>query len=285
MHITKEEVRAFAEQIGIDLIGFAAKDRFAALPAQSNPFSIAPEANTVIIVGKRITRGTLRGVEEGSNFGDYSMFGMHWLDMDFVAEGCYNLVRFIEDHGHEAVPVFSNPSQVSGYGVPVREGAPAPDVIPDFAYAATACGLGTVGLNGLFLSKKFGARQRLQMIITDAKFESDPLVTENICDQCGECKKACPNQAITDETRQFEVCGLSVPVAKIEFNICAKCKNGAYPHRISDRAEPDRCAAACGRACMIHLEETKRIESVFHNKFRQRPAWAIDLRGRAYDVE
>ena len=36
---------------------------------------------------------------------------------------------------------------------------------------------------------------------------------------------------------------------------------------------------------MIHLEETKRIESVFHNKFRQRPAWAIDLRGRAYDVE
>ena len=85
MHITKEEVRAFAEQIGIDLIGFAAKDRFAALPAQSNPFSIAPEANTVIIVGKRITRGTLRGVEEGSNFGDYSMFGMHWLDMDFVA--------------------------------------------------------------------------------------------------------------------------------------------------------------------------------------------------------
>ena len=130
MHITKEEVRAFAEQIGIDLIGFAAKDRFAALPAQSNPFSIAPEANTVIIVGKRITRGTLRGVEEGSNFGDYSMFGMHWLDMDFVAEGCYNLVRFIEDHGHEAVPVFSNPSQVSGFGVPVREGAPAPDVIP-----------------------------------------------------------------------------------------------------------------------------------------------------------
>lgn len=285
MLITKGEVKDFASKLGIDLIGFAARDRFDVLPAQSNPFSIAPEANTVIIVGKRITRGTMRGVEEGSNFTDYSMFGMNWLDMDFVAEGCYNLVRFIEDHGHEAVPVFSNPSQVSGFGVPVRDGAPAPDVIPDFAYAATACGLGAVGLNGLFLSKKFGARQRMQMIITDAVFESDPLVSENVCDLCGDCRKACPNQAITEETRQFDVQGLSVPVAKIEFNICAKCKNGAFPNRINDRAEPDRCAAACGRACMIHLEEAGRIESVFHNKFRKRPTWAIDLRGRAYDVE
>ena len=198
-------------------------------------------------MGKRITRGTLRGVEEGSNFGDYSMFGMHWLDMDFVAEGCYNLVRFIEDHGHEAVPVFSNPSQVSGYGVPVREGAPAPDVIPDFAYAATACGLGTVGLNGLFLSKKFGARQRLQMIITDAKFESDPLVTENICDQCGECKKACPNQAITDETRQFEVCGLSVPVAKIEFKSVQAKTAPIPPRQRPGRARPLRRGL---RACL-----------------------------------
>lgn len=151
---------------------------------KSIPFPLRPEAKTVIVMGKRITRGTLRGTEEGTNFSDYNLFGIQWLDMDYVAEGCYNLVRYIEDRGWEAVPVFSNPSAVAGYGVPVRDGAPVPDVIPDFNYAAVACGLGVIGVNGLFLSKKYGPRQKLQMIITDAEFESDPLVTQTICDQC-----------------------------------------------------------------------------------------------------
>ena len=29
----------------------------------------------------------------------------------------------------------------------------------------------------------------------------------------------------------------------------------------------------CIRACMIHLEKTKRIKNVFHNEFRKRPLW------------
>ena len=50
---------------GIDLIGFAGKDRFEGVDAQHNPFSIFPEGKTVIMLGKRICRGALRGVEEG----------------------------------------------------------------------------------------------------------------------------------------------------------------------------------------------------------------------------
>ena len=60
---------------GIDLIGFAGKDRFEGVDAQHNPFSIFPEGKTVILLGKRICRGALRGVEEGTNFGDYALFG------------------------------------------------------------------------------------------------------------------------------------------------------------------------------------------------------------------
>ena len=280
MQITKQELRDFAAQIGVDLIGFAARDRFADVPAEVNPFSIAPEAKTVIVMGKRITRGTLRGTEEGTNFSDYNLFGIQWLDMDYVAEGCYNLVRYIEDRGWEAVPVFSNPSAVAGYGVPVRDGAPVPDVIPDFNYAAVACGLGVIGVNGLFLSKKYGPRQKLQMIITDAEFESDPLVTQTICDQCGSCQRGCPLGAISQETILLDVCGLKMPVAEVDASLCRMCKNGAMGNRVSSRGEPDRCAALCGRNCMIHLEEAGLIENTFENSFRRRKTWAIDIRGK-----
>ncbi len=277
MSLTKQMVIDYAKSIGVDLIGFAGKERFESVPDNENPFVIAPEAKTVIMIGKRINRGALRGIEEGTNFEDYPRFGITWLDMDYIAEGSYNIARFIEDNGKEAVPIAPVPKEAKGYGVSVREGAPAPDVVPDFNYAATACGLGTVGLNGLFLSKKFGPRQRFQMIITEAEFESDPLVTESVCDLCGACKNSCPLGAIEDETTEFDVAGLKVPVAKISTKLCSKCKNGTFPNPYLETAAPDRCAALCSRACLIHLEENGLIENVFHNKFRQRKTWAKDF--------
>ena len=69
-----------AEKEGVDIVGFASKDRFASIDARNNPFSIFPEGNTVIMIGKRVCRGSLRGVEEGTNFGDYNLFGKNWLE-------------------------------------------------------------------------------------------------------------------------------------------------------------------------------------------------------------
>ena len=59
----KTQVIEASKKIGIDLIGFASKSRFEKVDAQHNPFSIFPEAKTVIMIGKRVCRGALRGVE------------------------------------------------------------------------------------------------------------------------------------------------------------------------------------------------------------------------------
>jgi hypothetical protein len=39
----------------------------------------------VVVLGRRITRGTLRGVEEGTQFSNYRLYGYDWLDNRFVA--------------------------------------------------------------------------------------------------------------------------------------------------------------------------------------------------------
>ena len=128
----KQEIERFAKADGIDLIGFADRSRFADIDPQHNPFSIFPEAKTVIMVGKRICRGSLRGVEEGTNFGDYQLFGKNWLEDEFLAMSAYNLTNFIEEHGWVATPVFPNPCELGPSGVAVAEGRPAPNVYPDF---------------------------------------------------------------------------------------------------------------------------------------------------------
>ena len=269
---------------GIDLIGFAPKSRFENLPANVNPFSIFPEGKTVIMVGKRICRGALRGVEEGTNFGDYALFGKNWLEDEFLAIATYGLVNAIEDCGWEACPLFPNPSEVAPMGVPVREGAPAPNVFPDFDYAAVACGLCEIGLGGLLLSPKFGSRQRFHMIITDAPIASTPLLETSVCNMCGKCAESCPLGAIDVENAKIvDICGKQMKVASINYDLCRKCGNGACANRFAPYAKPDRIAALCNRTCLVELEEQGLLENKFEKAFRKRAAWSKDIEGKPVD--
>ena len=265
-----------AKKIGIDLIGFASRERFAAVDAQHNPFSIFPEAKTVIMLGKRICRGALRGVEEGTNFSDYNLFGKNWLEDEFLSIACYDLVRAIEDKGYEACPIFPNPSELRPTGISVADGRPEPNVYPDFDYAAGACGLGEIGLGGIFLSKEYGSRQRFHMILTDAELPESPICNESICDGCGKCVASCPLGAIDAENvEKVEICGKVMNVARIDYDVCRTCKNGACVNRLASYARPDRIAALCNRTCLCHLEEEGLVGAKFENSFRTSDAWAI----------
>ena len=275
------KIKEAVKREGIDLIGFANKERFDGLAPALNPFSIFPEGKTVIMVGKRVCRGSLRGVEEGTNFQDYSCFGVRWLEDDFLSLATYGLVNAIEDEGWEAVPLFPNPSEIAPTGVSVEPGRPAPNVFPDFNYAAVACGLCEIGFSGIPLSEKYGSRQRFHMIITDAELEPTPILERSICDKCGKCADICPLGAISKtETEEIEICGKKMTVAKIDYDKCNSCKNGACVNRLSPKGKPDRVAALCNRTCLAHLEENELVGNVFENSFRKRSAWALDERGK-----
>jgi len=281
MNELEKRIYAAADKERIDLIGFAPKSRFENVPAEKNPFSIFPEAKTVIMLGKRICRGSLRGVEEGTNFQDYQLFGNVWLEDEFLSLACYSMTAVLEDEGWEAVPLFPNPTDQAPTGVAVAEGRPAPNVYPDFEYAAVACGLCEISYSGLLFSEKFGSRQRFHMILTDAELEPTPLLDKPVCTHCGLCAKACPFGAISEtETEEIEICGKKMTVAKIDYRKCSTCKNGAIPNRFTSAGKPDRVAALCNRTCMSCLS----VGNTFENTFRKRDAWCVDTAGNAVEV-
>jgi ferredoxin len=174
------------------------------------------------------------------------------------------------------VPIFPNPPEIAPTGVSVAPGRPAPNVFPDFTYAAVAAGLCEISYNDIPFSETYGSRQRFHMIITDAEIEGTPLLENAVCIGCKKCADACPLGAISKtETETVQICGKKFTVAKIDYEICKKCRNGAQMNRFSSSAKPDRIAALCNRSCMCSLEERELLSKPFANPFRTSEAWSI----------
>jgi ferredoxin len=269
-----EDVKRCAREHGADLVGIASPDRFHGEPPERHPTAIFPECRSVIVLGRRILRGSLRGVEEGTNFGStYGTFGFRYLEDNFLARTTYDVTCWIEARSFEAVPLFGYAEDGMPQGMPVAEGKPAPNVIVDVDRAAAAAGLGEMGLGGFFLTPEFGPRQRFALILTDAALAPDPVREPGLCGVCGACAAACPLGAI--RPRQPKASGTPASEAVVDYRLCRTCRNGAMsaPGR-GDR--PDRLAAACVRACVVKLEQAGKCANAFEQPFRKRTPWALD---------
>lgn len=277
-----DELKAFAAEKRVDLLGIAPLDRFSGIDPQHHPASIFPEARTVLVIGKRIPRGALRGREEGTQMDLYEMYGRTWLADRILALTTISVAAFLEDHGWEAASLQDLPPETPPAGVPVREGAPAPNVIVDVRDAAVRAGLGEIGYCGELLTPEFGPRQRVQLILTDAELEPLPLCDTPVCDQCRACVTTCPlGAAIPGQDRIIDICGKQMTVAAIDYSVCRRCRNGASPNDRHPAGRPDRLSALCMRSCVDHLERNGRVQNTFSRPFRQRPAWQIDAAGAA----
>jgi epoxyqueuosine reductase QueG len=251
------ELKALARQAGADLIGVAPASRWADWPAAGNPATLLPKCRSVIVIGRRILRGSFRGVEEGTNFySTYHMFGAFWMESDFLSRTVHQLAGSVEATGHEAVPLF---------------GGAAPDAPMqlDCKALAHAAGLGSVGKGGFFLTREYGHRQRFALILTDLELAGDPVDDLDFCNGCDACLKACPLQAMSDDGR---------PAFGINRQLCGQCANGKLASFPQSYESLDRFAASCGRACLVALEG--KVGNRFAAPFRRRSVWTRDLEGK-----
>ena len=275
------ELKNYAKQRGSDLAGIASIDRFKDEPPERHPSCIFPECQSVIVLARRILRGSIRGVEEGTNFSStYGSFGYRMLEDNFLSQTTYDVTIWLESQGLEAVPLFGYWPDNMPTGIPVAPGKPAPNVIVDPWVAAQAAGLGEIGLGGFFITPEFGTRQRVAMILTDAVLTPDPVRSRSVCAECGACAQACPFGAIDLHNKKcLGLADAKMEVATVDYSVCAKCLNGAIlaPGRGS---RPDRIAAVCGRACMVKLETGDKLQNRFKNPFRKRTPWALDMLSR-----
>ncbi len=306
------QVKLKALEFGADAVGIGNIERWSTAPLQMDPKQIMPECKSIIGMVFRVERGSLRGIEEGTYFSNYSSMGYGGITYLYMPMTVINLSKFIEDQGHEAIPMGhqSDWRAIDGdgfarknYSRPVAPGRATPDIMIQLRLAAYLCGLGEIGFSKMFLSPQFGPRNRVGIILTDIELEPDPIYDgPQLCNNCMACVKACPGKCFpTDRTvkanvggNQLEWSDLDMDKCDLTFRGAQAAESGNYmdwgkptkpgewspfyhkPRNLYNTGQAVCGARGCTRACMISLESRGVLQNSFQKKFRRRPQWSVD---------
>ena len=213
--LTSEMIKAKAREYGADICGIAPIERFADAPLQRDPKGILPNATCVLGFGFRVPKGLYYCMDKKTQYHNYTNLGVKYIDEEFSEIFLLKMAALIENEGFDACvqrnvsnlkikgDKTQNPELIDTYELkhaePIAPGKATPDIIMDFAYAAQACGLGSVSVKGNVITPQFGPYVRFVFIVTDMPLDTDPAFGENLCDKCGACVDACPGKAVSLE--------------------------------------------------------------------------------------
>ncbi len=212
--INAEIIKSKALEYGAAAVGIGDIRLFEGVEKQRDPLEILPDAKCIIGFLFRVPRALYRTMNDHTQYMQYTQIGVKYIDEDLSEIFLLKMGALIENEGYDAClqrnvsnlrirgDHTTNPELVDTYELAnaeaVEPGKPVPDVIIDFNKAAEICGLGRAGDSGHLIAPKLGPFLRMAFIVTDAPLEYDPPFVSSFCDHCGECLKACPGKAITE---------------------------------------------------------------------------------------
>ncbi|MEO7403069.1 MAG: hypothetical protein ABIU95_05310 [Burkholderiales bacterium] len=251
--LSKESIRAFAHECGLDLVGFASTDQLdAILPLEDRPATIATTLKTLLVVAKHIPNGV-----SGA------------LDRRQKQFACGQIAQVIETAGRDlgywlerhAVMAAILPALFVDFTREMSAGAntPAGQGSRLLRAAAVASGLGTWGLNRAVLTPQFGPRVYFGGLLTNLTLEHDAPLASELClglEACGRCAAICPERAIP--LRAPLHAALSA-VRGIEAAACLKSAHPFGPDAFVDHFKATLTARGAEQAKRIDSAATREL--------------------------
>ena len=226
MHIlASQDIKKLAFQKGADLVGIASVERFGDYPPEKRPENLLPAARSVIVVGVRVLPDTVRP--------NLLLSALHHITLNLLHnQVAYDVGRLLDDHGFGAVVV---PHRIGNFDPDLRKSPDYMEIYPRLfgistRHAAVEAGLGVFGKSRLLLTPRFGPRQRVAAVITDAPLVPDEKITAEealqLCPPaCTACMTACPGAALSGEGIAWQKCNEVIRPhnGMYGYSACSEC--------------------------------------------------------------
>ena len=222
----KDKLKTLAFENNMDYFGVGSVDRWAHAPVGRRPNDLLPEAQSVIVMGIKIPKGSIesnrRVFKDGLRHGifTYMLFG-------------YNLLNEVMEKAATKVALYLNETQKSKvYFIPASIPRDEHLMMGEMSnrHSAVCAGLAQFGWNGLALTPEVGPRVRWVQILTDYKLEPDPLLKgPKLCDRtkCRVCIDVCPVSAFSEKERvELKIADQIYTYSKLNRPRCRTCVTG-----------------------------------------------------------
>jgi epoxyqueuosine reductase len=215
--LTRKIIKEFVIKHGADKCGIAAVERFAEAPIGFHPTDIYKGCQSVIVFLKQMPTEIILA----SNPVPYTLAAsLLYSDLDRIA---LELSGFMQKNGMHGIPVPADNPYLS-WDEENKHG----QGILSLRHSAYLAGLGFLGRNTLLINEDLGNMVYIGAVLTNAKFESDPIVQEFNCpSKCRICLDACPQSALDGVTVNQKLCRqISFYKHKRGFDIydCNECR-------------------------------------------------------------
>ncbi len=191
-----EDLKAYARELGVDLMGVAPVSRWEKAPLEHSPLGIMPESRSVFVCGLHfLDANTELAAEE-----DPRRPGPGYSEMNAtfrLSDIGLLLARWLQAREQRALAI---PCTLLWAYRPLAgaERGWMADLVQ--YYAAVAAGLGEIGWHNLCITPEYGTRQRFMTVVTDAELDPSPMYEgEPLCDKCLLCAQNCPTGCFEKE--------------------------------------------------------------------------------------
>ena len=176
-----------AKELGADMVSACTIAQMEKYPgAKEEIGKIDPEGVSLLIVGMRMVSSSIVASNRNSNIAQFSTKLLY----EELARVGFALMRDLDDAGFTASPI---PTYLP---LPMKQETSGLIAELSLRHIAYEAGLGSIGKNGLLISKEFGPRVRFLGIVTNADLAPGKPVEENYCSECDLCVEACPTGAL-----------------------------------------------------------------------------------------
>jgi len=255
--LSKEQITEYAKGLGAQLVGFAPVARWeehGVLSPDFFPHHVWPMTKTVISM---VIPSLLPTVETKLTHIYRSQYHNTNSLLDRMA---YRLAAYLNQHGYASINVSRD-----GYGYGAES---APVAAFSHVWAGYYAGLGTIGWNHCLITREFGPRHRLVSVLTALELEGTPVISEEFCNKCRLCEKACPGHCFSGDKKDT--------YSEMErYNCRKRRKDLAYGH-----------CGFCIKFCPIgedrNLYQSKNIRQYF-DEVNDLDSWHLGIGAKVRD--